>query len=63
MDAREDVKGLAVCLGVVIVVTGVEASVDTSATRGDTYRELCGYLLMFPVLLDLCETAILKTRV
>ena len=62
-DARKDVKGTAKCLVVVMVVTGVETGVETSVTRGDTYRELCGCLLLLPVLLDLCEMAILETRV
>ena len=62
-DARGDVKGTAKCLGVVIVDNGVETGVETLVTRGDTYSELCRCLLLLPVLLDLCEVAMLETRV
>ena len=62
-DAGEDVKGIADCLGAVIVVTGVETGIETSVTRGDTYRESCGCLLLLPFLLDFCEMAMLETRV
>ena len=63
VDARRDVKGTAECLEVVIVDSGMETGVETFVTRGDTYRELCRCLLLLPVLLDLCEVAMLETKV
>ena len=62
-DDGEDVKGTAECIGVAIVVTGVEIGVETFVTRGDTYKEVCGCPLLLTVLLDLCDIAILETRV
>ena len=62
-DTRRDVKGTAECLAVVIVDTGIETGVETLVTRGDTYSEFCRCLLLLPVLLDLCEVAMLETKV
>ena len=61
-DDGEDIRGTAKCIGVAMVVTGVEIGVETFVTRGDTYNEVCGCPLLLTVLLGLCGIAILETK-